>query len=31
MDGGEEDTKRRGKRDRTKVGIDGKILWDEET
>ena len=31
MDGGEEDTKRRGKRDGTKIRIDGKIPWDEET
>ena len=31
MDGEEEDTKRRGKRDGTKIGIDGKIPWDEET
>jgi len=28
---GEEGTKERGKRDRTKIGIDGKIPWDEET
>ena len=31
MDGGEEDMKRRGKRDGTKIEIDGKIPWDEKT
>jgi len=31
MDGGEEDTKERGKRDGMKIGINGKIPWDEET
>jgi len=31
MVGGEEDTKEREKRDRTKIGINGKIPWDEET
>jgi len=31
MVGGEEDTKERGKRDRTKIGIDGKIPRDKET
>jgi len=31
MVGGEEDTKERGKRDRTKIDIDGKIPWDEKT
>ena len=31
MDGEEEDMKRRGKRDRTKIGIDGKIPQDEKT
>ena len=31
MDGGEKDMKRRGKRDRTKIGINGKIPQDEET
>jgi len=28
---GEEDTKERGKRDGTKIGIDGKIPQDKET
>jgi len=31
MVGGKEDTKERGKRNRTKIGINGKIPWDEET
>jgi len=31
MDREEEDTKRRGKRDGTKIGIDRKIPWDEKT
>jgi len=31
MVGGKEDMKRRGKRDGTKIGINGKIPWDEET
>jgi len=31
MVGGEEDMKERGKRDRTKIDIDGKIPWDEKT
>jgi len=31
MDGGEEDMKKRGKRDGTKIGIDGKIPQNEET
>jgi len=31
MVGGEEDTKERGKRDRMKIGINGKIPQDEET
>jgi len=31
MVGGEEDTKEREKRDRTKISINGKIPWDEET
>jgi len=31
MVGGEEDMKERGKRDRTKIGIDGKIPQDKET
>jgi len=31
MVGGEEDTKERGKRDRIKIGINGKIPQDEET
>jgi len=31
MVGGEEDMKERGKRDRTKIGINGKIPQDEET
>jgi len=31
MVGGEEDTKENGKRDRMKIGIDGKIPRDEET
>jgi len=31
MDGGEEDMKKRGKRDGTKIGIDGKIPQSEET
>jgi len=31
MVGEEEDTKERGKRDGTKISINGKIPWDEET
>jgi len=31
MDGGEEDMKRRGKRDGTKIGINGKIPQNKET
>jgi len=31
MDRGEEDIKRRGKKDGTKIGINGKIPQDEET
>jgi len=31
MVGRKEDTKERGKRNGTKIGIDGKIPWDEET
>jgi len=31
MNGGEKDTKKRGKRDGTKIGVDGKFSWDEET
>jgi len=31
MVGGKEDTKERGKRDGTKIGINGKIPRDEET
>jgi len=31
MVGGEEDMKEREKRDGTKIGINGKIPWDEET
>jgi len=31
MDGGEEDMKKRGKRDGTKIGIDGKIPQNEKT
>ena len=31
MVGGEEDTKKRGKRDGTKIGIDGKIPQNKET
>jgi len=31
MVGGEEDMKERGKRDRTKIGINGKIPQNEET
>jgi len=31
MVGGKEDMKRRGKRDGMKIGINGKIPWDEET
>jgi len=31
MVGGEEDMKERGKRDRMKIGINGKIPQDEET
>jgi len=31
MVGGKEDTKERGKRNGMKIGIDGKIPWDEET
>jgi len=31
MDGGEEDMKRKERRDGTKIGIDGKIPWDEES
>jgi len=31
MVGEEEDTKERRKRDGTKIGIDGKIPWDEKT
>jgi len=31
MVGGKEDTKERGKRNGTKIGIDGKIPRDEET
>jgi len=31
MDGGEEDIKRRGKKDRMKIGINGKIPQDEKT
>ena len=31
MVGGEEGMKERGKRDGTKIGIDGKIPWDKET
>jgi len=31
MDGGEEDTKGKERRDGTKIGIDGKIPWDEES
>jgi len=31
MDREEEDTKRRGKRDGTKIRINGKIPWDKET
>jgi len=31
MVGGKEDMKERGKRDRTKIGINGKIPQDEET
>jgi len=31
MVGEEEDTKERGKRNRTKIGINGKIPWNEET
>jgi len=27
----EEDTKERGKKDGTKIGINGKIPWDKET
>jgi len=31
MDGGEKDTKRRGRKDETKIGVDGKIPQDKET
>jgi len=31
MDGGKEDMKGRERRDRTKIGVDGKIPWDEES
>jgi len=31
MDGGEKDMKKRGKRDRMKIGIDRRIPQDEET
>jgi len=31
MVGRKEDMKERGKRNGTKIGIDGKIPWDEET
>jgi len=31
MVGGKEDMKRKGKRDGTKIGINGKIPWDKET
>jgi len=31
MDGGEKDMKRRERKDGTKIGVDGKIPWDEET
>jgi len=31
MVGGEEDMKERGKRDGMKIGINGKIPWDEKT
>jgi len=31
MDGGEKDMKKKEKRDRTKIGIDGKISWDKES
>jgi len=31
MDGGEKDTKKRGKRDRMKIGVGGKIPQDKET
>jgi len=31
MVGGEENTKERGKRDGTKIGINRKIPWDKET
>ena len=31
MNGGEKDTKKKGKRDGTKIGVNRKISWDEET
>jgi len=31
MDGEEEDTKGKGRRGGTRIGIDGKIPWDEES
>jgi len=31
MDRGEKDIKRRERKDGTKIGVDGKIPWDEET
>jgi len=31
MDGGEKDMKRKEREDGTRIGIDGKIPWDEES
>jgi len=31
MDGDKKDMKRKGKKDRRKIGVDGKIPWDEES
>jgi len=31
MDGGGKNTKKKGKKNGTKIGVDGKIPWDEET
>jgi len=31
MDRGRKSTRRRGRKDRRKIGIDGKIPWDEKT
>jgi len=31
MDGEEKDTKRRGRKDKMKIGVNGKISWNKET